>query len=139
NHPGKSWFFVRYLDPDPHLRLRIHRRGGWGKGRTEALIATLSECERNGEIARFEIRPYQPEFLRYPPPLLNEIESLFCASSLYIARLWDQPGPLSAFALHSPQTIWPAIDAICRGLGLPLQARKVQFEGLFKSILASHQ
>nr|WP_307794327.1 thiopeptide-type bacteriocin biosynthesis protein [Actinospica acidiphila] len=78
------WFFVRYQDPDPHLRLRFH-------GDVEALngrvLPALSRASRvlveSGALRSMTLDTYRPESDRYGGEALQEAaERLFRTDSL---------------------------------------------------------
>ncbi|MFJ5228461.1 lantibiotic dehydratase [Kitasatospora sp. NPDC088391] len=78
------WFFVRYRDPDPHLRLRFH-------GDPAVLAADLlpalhdwaHELRRAGLAAGLRLEGYTPETDRYGgPEVLADAERVFHADSL---------------------------------------------------------
>jgi len=83
SHGVDRWFFIRYADPDWHLRLRLH--GDPLRLQTEVLplISALSqELLRDGQISRMQLDTYEPEWERYGGEegmLLSE--QLFCADS----------------------------------------------------------
>jgi len=73
-----EFFFVRYGDPDDHLRLRV-RAGGKA---AEAVLAEASEMLEHGMLSDVSVRTYEREVERYGgPQLLRECEALFCRSS----------------------------------------------------------
>lgn len=77
------WFFVRYNDPDWHVRLRLH---GDPQSLTRAVIPRLHELlvplAKNGIVVRWNLDTYQREVERYGGPLGMEMcEELFCADS----------------------------------------------------------
>jgi thiopeptide-type bacteriocin biosynthesis protein len=61
-----TWFFVRYADPEPHLRLRFH---GQGARLCSALLPrlhrTLDPLLRDGWIWKLQLDTYEPELARY--------------------------------------------------------------------------
>ncbi|MER7210539.1 lantibiotic dehydratase [Streptosporangium sp. NPDC000239] len=60
------WFFVRYADPDPHLRLRLH--GDPGRLMNEVLPALLAACapfHAEGTLWRIQLDTYEREVERY--------------------------------------------------------------------------
>ncbi|MGP4103414.1 lantibiotic dehydratase [Nonomuraea sp. KM90] len=77
------WFFIRYADPDPHLRLRFHgdpvdlhkhllsRMRDWAGTLTSA-----------GSVARFVLDAYEPEVARYGgAEAIEAAERAFAADS----------------------------------------------------------
>lgn len=80
----EEWFFVRYYDPDPHLRLRIHSQS------FEMISKVLSDFEEQfrlwtqlGWIKEVSIVKYEREIERYGGPLLIQgAETVFYCDSL---------------------------------------------------------
>jgi thiopeptide-type bacteriocin biosynthesis protein len=60
------WFFIRYADPDPHLRLRLH--GAPERLLSEvmpALHAAIVPLLEDGRILRLQLETYEREVERY--------------------------------------------------------------------------
>ncbi len=78
-----AWFFIRYGDPDWHLRVRLHGDPKALHGRV--LPALQREAESlldRGLIWRLQFDTYQREVSRYGgPEAIWPVESLFCADS----------------------------------------------------------
>jgi len=110
-----AWFFVRYGEPDRHLRLRLH-------GDPERLIdRTLPRVARwaarlvaAGERSRFGIETYEREVERYGgPAAMTQVEAVFCADSAAVCAL------LALVDGHEDRRVELAvlgIDALLRGL-----------------------
>ncbi|MFJ9690670.1 lantibiotic dehydratase [Kitasatospora sp. NPDC101183] len=84
--PGEvdRWFFVRYRDPAPHLRLRFH---GTPSALTAGLLPALHDwahdLRRAGLAADLRLDSYTPETDRYGgPDALANAERVFHADSL---------------------------------------------------------
>lgn len=77
------WFFLRYQDPDPHLRLRLH--GDPLALRTHVLpeLARHARALRDtGALRSLVLDSYEPETDRYGgPEALPPAERLFCLDS----------------------------------------------------------
>jgi thiopeptide-type bacteriocin biosynthesis protein len=77
------WFFVRYADPDPHLRLRLH--GDPACLLDEVLPALLDRCARlhaEGVVWRTQLDTYEREVERYGGPAgIILAEQMFHADS----------------------------------------------------------
>lgn len=71
------WFFIRYVDPDPHLRLRVlipdERTADVEGAIRKALAADLA----SGFVWRIVRDTYEPEVDRYGPSTMAVSESLF--------------------------------------------------------------
>ncbi|MGI5120650.1 lantibiotic dehydratase [Marinactinospora thermotolerans] len=81
------WFFLRYVDPAPHLRLRLH-------GRPERLLSAVlpalhawaAAVTERGVIRKVVLDTYEPEVLRYGgPDAIEYAERLFDADSRVVA------------------------------------------------------
>ncbi|KAB7852327.1 lantibiotic dehydratase [Streptomyces mobaraensis] len=73
------WFFLRYRDPDPHLRLRFHGDPGTLHGRLlPALARHARSWQDAGLLRRLVLDTYEPETGRYGgPDALPHAERLF--------------------------------------------------------------
>jgi len=86
-----SFYFMRYVDPKPHIRLRI-------KGSSELLFCLLSDlkvfCKQLQEMKlydRYYIDTYIPEVERYGGLKLMELaEEIFCADSKVVIEILDK-------------------------------------------------
>ncbi|MFF5303302.1 lantibiotic dehydratase [Streptomyces sp. NPDC013161] len=78
-----KWFFVRYADPDPQLRLRVKAAPGIGiQGLTSQLLRRLEELRGHGVIREIRICAYEPETVRYGgPTAVDSAEALFSLDS----------------------------------------------------------
>ncbi len=78
----KGWFFIRYMDPEPHIRLRMNV----GKDAVPQVFTLLTEATSSelttGRIAKLVYDTYLPEVERYGGGSSIElVESLFSADS----------------------------------------------------------
>jgi thiopeptide-type bacteriocin biosynthesis protein len=79
-----GWFFMRYADPEPHLRIRLSAGAGQAAG--EVLLARTAawaaEVVRSGLAWKFSFDTYFPEVWRYGGPVaMTAIEHAFGADS----------------------------------------------------------
>ncbi|PIS03331.1 MAG: hypothetical protein COT85_00600 [Chlamydiae bacterium CG10_big_fil_rev_8_21_14_0_10_42_34] len=114
-----SWFFIRYQDPDSHLRFRMRLTD------PQALADVIFEINEistqwlsSGLVKDLLFAKYERELERYGGPrLIEAAESVFCADSLSVVHLLENfpTKVLPAAVLH-------AISAICflKGFGLDL-------------------
>ncbi|MBE8970664.1 lantibiotic dehydratase [Nostocales cyanobacterium LEGE 12452] len=83
----KSWFFLRFKDPDPHIRLRLFT--GPGKKQSSGFASSLAKGLKNeiesGLVFRFQSELYERELERYSSMAYEHIESIFCCDSSAIA------------------------------------------------------
>ncbi|SEJ52687.1 thiopeptide-type bacteriocin biosynthesis domain-containing protein [Dyadobacter sp. SG02] len=108
-----GWFFLRFKDPDPHIRLRLFT--GPGKKRStgfgSSMAKDLKDEIESGLVFRFQSELYERELERYSSIAYEHIESIFCSDSLAIAS--------SLALLHETgrqQQRWLAALMACDGL-----------------------
>lgn len=77
------WFFIRYGDPAPHVRFRLHAADAESAGRLrDALLGEAESWLAHGRLARYALETYDPEYERYGGvELLREAERFFCYDS----------------------------------------------------------
>jgi lantibiotic biosynthesis protein len=124
------WFYVRYADPEPHLRLRF---GGAPERLVQELFPRI--CEWTGELLaagacrRVAFDTYEREIERYGGPAAMDVaETLFAADSaaaVELLRLAESELPTidrTTLALLS-------VDALLAALGLDAPARLAWYRG----------
>ncbi|SES47304.1 thiopeptide-type bacteriocin biosynthesis domain-containing protein [Streptomyces sp. yr375] len=104
------WFYIRYADPFPHLRLRVR---GTDAARALTLVTTWGRSLVGQGLARdIELAGYAPEIARYGgPEVFDAAELMFQASSettasLLARRLDIRPKFLAVAALDTLYTQW---------------------------------
>jgi thiopeptide-type bacteriocin biosynthesis protein len=78
-----GWFYVRYRDPDPHLRLRFHGKpdGLWGE-LLPRLHGWATRLRQEGLLITAVLDSYDPEVERYGgPEAMADAERVFHADS----------------------------------------------------------
>jgi thiopeptide-type bacteriocin biosynthesis protein len=79
-----SWFFIRYSDPDHHLRLRV--RGGDAGDLFEELGTLFASLLESGWLTRVQLDTYARELERYGgAEQIDRVETLFAADSAAVA------------------------------------------------------
>lgn len=84
-----GWFFLRYSDPAPHLRLRLHGDPAvlWSAVLPE-VSAELRRWQAAGLAGRTVFDEYDPEWERYGGPAAQSaVEDVFQADSMAAVRL----------------------------------------------------
>ncbi|MER7000323.1 lantibiotic dehydratase [Streptomyces sp. NPDC000410] len=78
-----EWWFVRYRDPDPHLRLRVRLDRAEAFGRVAERVGTWAAGRRElGLVGRIQWDTYHPETGRYGTgAAMAAAESVFAADS----------------------------------------------------------
>jgi thiopeptide-type bacteriocin biosynthesis protein len=84
-----GWFFVRYGDPDWHLRLRVRpKSASLGGPTTNAVIALLKGLTTSGRVLTYRFVPYLRELERYGgDDLLASIEACWMSECEQVAAL----------------------------------------------------
>jgi thiopeptide-type bacteriocin biosynthesis protein len=104
------WFFVRYRDPQEHIRLRFHISNEQQRTTLlQEILAWSLELQREGPI-QCVIDTYEREIERYGgPEAIHLIEGVFCANSEAVCALLAQQGKKDA---HPP--LFVAVYALDR-------------------------
>jgi thiopeptide-type bacteriocin biosynthesis protein len=76
-----EWFFIRYQDPEPHLRLRIRSRQGDAAPLLTAFNKMLSRNQYKDLAKEVKNETYERELERYGEELIEEVETFFCTGS----------------------------------------------------------
>jgi thiopeptide-type bacteriocin biosynthesis protein len=91
----KSWFWVRYNDPEYHLRIRVRVRPK-AKPKVIQLFSVCLEKLCSGKLAsHFQTDRYKRELERYSPQLIGKVEDVFRASSEWVAAYINQQNELN--------------------------------------------
>ena len=124
------WFFLRYSDPDPHLRLRFG-------GSPDRLVADLfpSICEWAGELIaagsclRVGFDTYEREIERYGgSAAMQAAETLFAADSVAVVELLALAQD-DLTTIDRTELALLSVDALLDGLGLDAARRLAWYRG----------
>lgn len=77
----RGWFFVRYHDPDYHLRLRIQLCKPGATGVLESMMSRLNTYVASSLVHDVSVGIYQRELERYGADLITDCEEIFYRSS----------------------------------------------------------
>jgi thiopeptide-type bacteriocin biosynthesis protein len=135
--PGsfRRWFFVRYADPNEHLRIRFCGE----PDRLEAellpiILRFLSDLNVDGKIWKFELDTYQPEMGRYGGPQgVLESEQIFYADSLAVLGILSRL-PAGNHREMRWRVALMGIDALLNDFGLDVGAKRDLLTDLSSSI-----
>jgi thiopeptide-type bacteriocin biosynthesis protein len=84
----KKWFFIRYADPTPHIRLRLHlKKVEMGFELINALQQLLEPEMQNGFISDLKLQTYHKEIQRYGAKRMDLVEHFFRMDSEYTLYL----------------------------------------------------
>ncbi|MEG0928436.1 thiopeptide-type bacteriocin biosynthesis protein [Chryseobacterium sp.] len=128
----KKWFFIRYNDPRPHLRVRLELSDSSHFNKIFALIKDcLKEYIASGEISGMILDTYQREIERYGNDTIEQAEFLFWKSSSSILNEYihfDDEDKIIISLFY--------IDTLLECIGLPLL---IKFDWIKKDNLAFKQ
>jgi thiopeptide-type bacteriocin biosynthesis protein len=121
---ASEWFFLRYADPDPHIRLRLRGEPATLTTRLlPRLCAWASDLMAEERCSRFSLDTYEREIERYGgPPAMDAAEALFAADSLAVCRLLRLLQG-SALGMDRVELAVLTVDDLLGGLGLDAASR----------------
>jgi len=118
------WFFIRYADPDPHIRLRLHGVPDALRGARDAVEKLAAELHRGGLVWKIQTDTYEPEVERYGgPDGIALCEQAFCADSAAALSLVEALSDDQA-ADERWQLALIGIDCLSGDFGLGLDERR---------------
>ena len=121
---ASRWFFLRYNDPDPHVRLRFH--GEPRRLETEVWPLLRDACAASleaGEGWRLQLDTYEREVERYGGPTGVELsEELFAADSEAVLHLLGAYTGDEGLEMRWRLTL-KGLDALLEALGLSLDEK----------------
>lgn len=86
-----QWFFIRYSDPDFHIRLRMELSSTDFIGPVIFRIRdNLKNDISSGAVSKIQIDTYQREIERYGTDTMEEGEMFFCWDSEYVCEFLKQ-------------------------------------------------
>lgn len=91
-----GWFFIRYTDPDFHIRFRLHIPDAANYSDVMAAFHhSLQPCVEDGRVSKVQCDTYTRELERYGDATVGSLEELFGIDSAaqieLLARLAEQP------------------------------------------------
>jgi lantibiotic biosynthesis protein len=119
-----GWFFIRYGDPEWHLRVRFHGDPEALTGRVlPALHAGVTPLLDDGRLWKLQLDTYEREVERYGGPLgIGLVERLFQADSEAVLEILDMlEGDEGADVRW--RLAFYGVDALLNDLGLDAEAK----------------
>lgn len=105
----QKWFFVRYQDPKPHIRLRLQLKDADnGYAIMNKLQSLLNDDFKSGLISDVQLKTYFKERERYGAMQMTLVEQLFCYDSHGILKLLSKS--------HSTQQLYTLTLSFMQGL-----------------------
>ncbi len=119
-----KWFFIRYSDPQNHIRLRLHRSNGNFGNALQQLHSLLAPYLSHRLVTNVETAIYKREIERYGSETIEIAESIFCADSNLVVNLLPHLGEGD----YADQLRWQFalvnIDQFLNAFGFDLTAKK---------------
>jgi thiopeptide-type bacteriocin biosynthesis protein len=121
----RRWFFIRYGDPEPHLRLRFHGDAETLQGVVwPALRQASTPFLEDGRLWRLTLDTYEREIERYGGPEAIELaERLFHADSEAALAIVERLVPGDAGLDERWRLTFSGMDRLLADLGIDLEAR----------------
>ncbi|WP_207512791.1 lantibiotic dehydratase [Longitalea luteola] len=119
-----SWHFLRYGDPEYHLRLRFHSNDNAGYLKImEGFTHAMRSLQDQQILYKIQIDTYDREVERYGPHTMEESEQLFCidsAACLEFIRLGEE------YDEYNERWLWAlkAIDMLLHSFGYALHDKQ---------------
>lgn len=86
-----KWFFIRYADPEKHIRFRVHLPHTNAIGNIFLMLKNAIQSFENQEVMwKMQVDSYQREIERYGGKVMELTESLFFEESKAIIAMIDQ-------------------------------------------------
>lgn len=127
------WFFIRYSDPDYHLRIRFLMRStediGYVIIKTKYSLATYL---KTNEVSKVVVDTYKREIERYGAKYIDLSERIFHAGSECVATIIKN---LKGNSELRWQASFMLIDSLLTRLGLSLEQKKEFIERMNDSFL----
>ncbi|MCQ2321859.1 MAG: thiopeptide-type bacteriocin biosynthesis protein [Bacteroidales bacterium] len=119
-----GWFFIRYADPEPHLRWRLHFDDLSQIGLVETLVEqALLPYVESRQINKVMTDTYKREIERYGEETMELCESLFGYDSAMIVQMLALIDQMPDKETYRWQFSMKAIDSLLCDFGYPLEAR----------------
>ena len=83
----EKWFFIRYSDPEHHLRVRFKIVPNMGNEVIATLNSIFSKYYSQGKIWKVSIDTYQRELERYGFSQIDYVEDIFHADSIFASQI----------------------------------------------------
>lgn len=129
-----QWFFIRYEDPEEHLRIRFHLQD---VKRINEVIGymqqALQPAAQDQFIWKIQTDTYYREIERYGDAIMPQVERIFCIDSVYVLELLQY---MAATPHHLPVLLIAIrdMDDLFRAFSFSLQ-EKTAFTVHYKDAL----
>ena len=130
-HILKKWFFIRYSDPDFHLRIRLFIHNTQYIGDILHLFCQkLNRWNNDHLLWKVQLDTYNRELERYGKHLIEEAESVFYADSECILSIIKK---LNSNENYRWMIALKLIDELLSDFGLKMEEKQKLMENISKS------
>lgn len=133
----KQWFFIRYQDPDYHLRVRLQFKEGQADGLLVALSNVAEKMMRRGLVQDMQLAVYERELERYGADLMAAVEEVFCSSSTLTSRFL-QATRLQESSYDYYRFAFQTSDMLLDAFSLSFNEKASLMESLYLSFYHEH-
>jgi lantibiotic biosynthesis protein len=130
-----KWFFVRYKDPDYHIRFRLHVADDCMNEVTAIVSNSLQRAVDKRVIDKYYTDSYIRELERYSARLIKEVEQFFFRSSdlvvTYIKK--HASSDTGGVFIYDLDIILLSVDEICNAFGLTIDEKVAQLQNLYEN------
>jgi thiopeptide-type bacteriocin biosynthesis protein len=127
----EKWFFIRYADPDYHLRIRFSVSVTSNIAEIlEIINKKLSSWNKSGQLWKIQLDTYNRESERYGEDTMEDSETVFCIDSEYIIRI---VGRLNKNEDYRWMIALKLIDSILSDFSFELKEKQLLMETVQKS------
>ncbi|WP_291727352.1 lantibiotic dehydratase [Bernardetia sp.] len=127
----QEWFFIRYADPEHHLRVRFKGTGNFYESLISIMYQNLDAYIKNELVWKVQIDTYQREIERYGAKNIANSEYLFFRDSVAISKILSN--------LKDENLRWKVgmqgVDYLLNDFGLSISQKKTIMEFLSVAFL----
>lgn len=133
-----KWFFIRYADPQGHLRLRLHIPDLQNYGDVlRAVHEALSPLLENMSVSRLQTDTYKRELERYGDSSIEMAETLFHHDSVFVTSMLDMLDADSGGEIRWQIAI-RSVDEFLNDFGLPFEEKQSLITSLSEAFANEH-
>ena len=133
------WFFIRYADPNHHIRLRFHLTNTKQVGEVIQQVQTaISPFEVSNTVSHLQLDTYQRELERYAGSAIKEAEALFYYDSEALLQFLSLT---EGDAREDLRWLWGlrSIDTLLNNFGLTTSAKLDLMQSMKDSFAREHR
>ncbi len=124
-----KWFFIRFADPEPHLRVRFHGEGSFYGEVIRQMHLRMEPFLDANLVSGLQTDTYQRELERYGAENMEATETLFFHDSAATADVLSLLDGDTGESLRWPLAL-RGVDQLLADFGLDLAARKALLDRL---------